>query len=263
MPLFRFAPSTFRLLLQLRLEVPLTATADLTACTCWSYRHHNYPLQDVLEGHHFATRCDDTQKSTRHNVVRNEMGACYKELRKHVVLEPARLPGIIAADDSSRPADILVDPSTHHTDKHLALDVSVVSPDNVAPLDANSHTQQYKAASQAEQGKRNDYKNLLARLRPPLTPDAADYEKVPIVMESTGAWGPEMQKWWAKMLTLHNEVAADQANLSRRARGQEHTWSANSFSTWWAQRISCAYMRNLGESIQRLSAKGPYSHFNA
>ena len=82
-------------------------------------------------------------------------------------------------------------------------------------------------------------------------------------MESTGAWAPEMQKWWKKMLALHNEVAADAANLSRRARGQDHTWSANSFSTWWAQRISCAYMRNLAESIQRLSAKGPYSHLNA
>ena len=64
------------------------------------------------------------------------------------------------------------------------------------------------------------------------------------------------------MLKLHNTVEAERALLSRRARGIEHTWSANSFSAWWAQRISCAYMRHLGESIQQASASGPYSHFN-
>ena len=194
-------------------------------------------------------------------MVRNTIVKAYAELRTHVSVDPPHIHGAAAPTDD-RPADILVPPSAHHSAKHLAMDVSVVSPDNVGPLNQGSHTNQYKAAKQTEHRKLREYTSFLATLQPPLTPATSDYEKMPLVMESTGAWGPSMQKWWAKMLKLHNTVEAERALLSRRARGIEHTWSANSFSAWWAQRISCAYMRHLGESIQQACASGPYSHFN-
>ena len=65
------------------------------------------------------------------------------------------------------------------------------------------------------------------------------------------------------MIKAHNDEARDQAGMSRRSRGLTHTWSANSFTTWWAQRISVAYMRHLGEEILKTATVGPYSHFNA
>ena len=124
-------------------------------------------------------------------------------------------------------------------------------------------SEQYKAATIKEQAKIKEYEKFLGKLTPPLTPATSDYEKVPLVMESTGAWGPSMQQWWTRMLKAHNAAAQEEAGLSRRARGLDHTWSANSFTTWWAQRISVAYMRHLGEEILKTAATGPYSHFNA
>ena len=53
-------------------------------------------------------------------------------------------------------------PSAHHSAKHLAMDVSVVSPDNVGPLNQGSHTNQYKAAKQTEHRKLREYTSFLA-----------------------------------------------------------------------------------------------------
>ena len=71
--------------------------------------------------------------------------------------------------------------------------------------------------------------------------------------------GPSMQKWWALMIKAHNDEARDQAGMSRRSCGLTHTWSANSFTTWWARRIS-VHTRHLGEEILKTAAD---SHFNA
>ena len=175
-------------------------------------------------------------------------------------MEPEHLHG--SAPKDTRPADILVSPSTHSTDKQLALDVSIVSPDNVTPLNSQRATQQYKVATQKERAKLTEYENFLKTLTPPITPATSDYEKMPLVMESTGAWGPSMQRWWALMIKADNDEARDQAGMSRRSCGPTHTRSANSFTTWWARRIS-VYMRHLGEEILKTTAVGPYSHFNA
>ena len=81
-------------------------------------------------------------------------------------------------------------------------------------------------------------------------------------MESTGAWGPRMQSWWKDVIKLYNDVEADSGN-SRRQKGLAHTWSANSFTSWWAQRISCTYVRHLIENIERVAKSGAYSHYHA
>ena len=98
-------------------------------------------------------------------------------------------------------------------------------------------------------------------LNPPQTPAIANYEKVPLVLESTGAWGPRMQTWWQDVISLHNDQTPDPGQ-SRRHKGLAHTWSANSFTAWWAQRISCAYVRHLFESVEKVAASGAYSTYN-
>ena len=144
----------------------------------------------------------------------------------------------------------------------LALDFSVTSPDNAGHLRRRSDLHAFKAADEQERKKSQEYETLLTKLTPPLTVATSQYTKVPIVMESTGAWGNGMQRWWKQVLVLHNRVAAEQAPYSRRHRGLDHTWSANSFSSYWAQRISCAYMRNLAESIELTTTRGRYSNLN-
>ena len=76
-----------------------------------------------------------------------------------------------------------------------------------------------------------------------------------------GAWGPRMQDWWESVIALYNRVEA-QPGLSRRQKGLSHTWSANSFTAWWAQRLSCAYVRHLFESVEKVAARGVYSTYN-
>ena len=115
-----------------------------------------------------------------------------------MIVDPEHLHG--SAPKDTRPTGILVSPSTHSTDKQLALDVSIVSPDNVTPLDTSTvkappNTTLLKAATQKERAKLTEYENFLKTLTPPLTPATSDYEKMPLVMESTGAWGPSMQRW--------------------------------------------------------------------
>ena len=172
----------------------------------------------------------------------------YKELRQAPRVEPLNL---ISADGQDRAADVLLAPSVHGTAKWQALDVTVVSPDNkayVQPARTGSDKVQFKAARAKHQDKLKHFENLLKAQNPPLNPQTFDYEKVPLVFEATGAWGPETQKWWKKVLKLYDDVEADPV-WTRFRQGRDFTWSANRFSTWWTQRISCAYMRHLGESM--------------
>ena len=169
-------------------------------------------------------------------------------------------PNSLHNHSQDRPADVLVTASTHNTAKHLALDVAVVSPDNSGDL-PGSATQLFKAAKAKERQKLTSDEARLRALTPPQTPATANYEKVPLVLESTGAWGPRMQDWWESVIALYNRVEA-QPGLSRRQKGLSHTWSANSFTAWWAQRLSCAYVRHLFESVEKVAARGVYSTYN-
>ena len=251
---FNFSSSTYRNALQWRLHLPLEATKHMAKCPC---NDHTLTLDELLDGWHFATRCQQTNRTSRHDGIRDVIVALYKELRQTVGTEPNRLHNF----GNDRPADVLAFASVHNTAKHLALDVAVISPDNVDKLPAAA-TQQYHAAKGKEKAKIKQYENYLGRLNPPETPASSDYEKVPLVMESTGAWGPRMQSWWKDVIKLYNDVEADSGN-SRRQKGLAHTWSANSFTSWWAQRISCTYVRHLIENIERVAKSGAYSHYHA
>ena len=41
-------------------------------------------------------------------------------------------------------------------------------------------------------------------------------------------------------------------------------YRANRFTAWWpaAQRLSCAYVRHLFESVEKVAARGVYSTYN-
>ena len=103
------------------------------------------------------------------------------------------------------------------------------------------------------------WKRSLARLNPPQTVAGCDYEKVPLAMESTGAWGKGMQKWWKTMVLQRLEQLEEDPDKTRRLNGLPYTWSANKFGTYWLQRTSVTFQRHLAESIQGTAAAARYS----
>ena len=75
------------------------------------------------------------------------------------------------------------------------------------------------------------------------------FVKVPLAFETTGAMGAETQKWWKSVLKLESERRNDVGLSSRREMGMDHTWTANSFVSFWLQSISMAHARMQAESV--------------
>ena len=55
-----------------------------------------------------------------------------------------------------------------------------------------------------------------------------------LFFETTGAMGEGTQKWWKSVI----EMEADQRIPKTPHSRQEHTWSANKFSSYWLQTLS-------------------------
>ena len=72
---------------------------------------------------------------------------------------------------------------------------------------------------------------------------------MPLVFETTGAMGPETQKWWSTVLKLEHARHVPGHPTSRRDLGLEHTFTANGFATFWLQSISLTYARAQAESL--------------
>ena len=45
--------------------------------------------------------------------------------------------------------------------------------------------------------------------------------------------GRETEKWWKSVVAMEAELRAVGQPSSRRDLGLEHTWAANSFSSYW------------------------------
>ena len=62
----------------------------------------------------------------------------------------------------------------------------------------------------------------------------------PLAFETTGAMGEETQKWFKKMVSRNAEISGEDSGetTSRMQKGVPCTWTANSFSSFWKQRLS-------------------------
>ena len=76
----------------------------------------------------------------------------------------------------------------------------------------------------------------------------APIEKLPLVMEATGAFGTKMQKWWKGMKKLEADFRSGRPR-SLQDQGLEHTWSANVWSSFQRQRLSIGIARLQAEGI--------------
>jgi len=160
--------------------------------------------------------------------------------------EVAGLYSQLKSDGRYRPADVLVPASASGGDKAQALDVVITDPTCKSSLEKLSHKEELSAAAEAHKRKMQRYRRQVE--------DAGQHAelpfvKVPLAFETTGAMGRETQEWWESVLELERRERGDAAEPSRRDMGLDHTWTANSFSSFWLQSISMAIARTQAESV--------------
>ena len=251
---FRMSSASFRTACQLRLMLPLTATHDLHTCACTD---RTVTRDELKSGRHYITRCMKNLRTERHDAINKEARRMYRtELAAIVSLDPCY---IITTANRERGADLVVPASVHGTSKDLALDFTVTSVDNKDIIRQGSANTQFKAADAAELRKMRQWEASLQRLNPPHTLASVPFEKVPLAMESTGAWGKGMQRWWKNQVLTRLEQLEEDPDKPRRAQGLPHTWSANTFGTYWLQRFSVTFQRHLAESITGTASSARYT----
>ena len=147
-----------------------------------------------------------------------------------------------AEDDPHRPGDVRV-PGGGEDGLAQALDITIGDPTCATYMQAGSAVVSLTAAKALHEKKMQKHRALLQAVGGEPT-----FEFVPLTFELTGAMGPSTQKWWKGIMQI---VKAREEGLpsSRREQGEEFTWSANSFATYWLQSISMVQARCLAENV--------------
>ena len=81
------------------------------------------------------------------------------------------------------------------------------------------------------------------------------FDKAPIVIETSGAFSNFTQNWFQKMVKIdksQQDWNGTGVFTSRRLRGLDWTWSANSFSSWHLQSLSVAQARLQAQAVNHM-----------
>ena len=192
------------------------------------------------------TECPKVARGTCHDRVRDVIYRMYRKgLKVEAQAEVGGLFSQLKSDGRYRPADVLVPASASGGDEAQALDVVITDPTCKTSLEKLSHKEALKAASEAHKRKMQRYQRQLEDAGQAGLP----FVKVPLAFETTGAMGKETQDWWKSVLELEQRERGDVAAPSRRDMGLEHTWTANSFASYWLQSMSMVNARAQAESV--------------
>ena len=129
----------------------------------------------------------------------------------------------------------------------MAYDVTICDPTAATYLGLGSERQPLRAAAEATRKKKSKHDAEVARAGPQGLPTAFQFQ--PLAFETTGAMGRETEKWWKSVVAMEAELRAGGQPSSRRDLGLEHTWAANSFSSYWRQSIAMAFARAQAEAV--------------
>ena len=240
---FVCASSVFAVMLQIRLGLWLKSAELITQCKCGDEATRSRAMQN---GRHWMTVCKKAQRGLCHDAVRDVIHRMYRiELKVATEVEVAGLFSQLKSDGQHRPADVLVPASASEGGVAQALDVVVTDPTSKSGLRLHSDKVPLKAASEAYMRKMQGYRRQLEIAGQAGLP----FVKVPLAFETTGAMGEETQQWWQSVLRLESEQRGDMLLPSRRELGEDHTWTANSFVSFWLQSISMAHARKQAESV--------------
>ena len=160
----------------------------------------------------------------------------YSELGAKVVTEKQ---GLLPVSEG-RPADIFVPAMVHQTSKNIALDLCIIDPASKSALTTNPSCEPLGASEHAAKEKMKKHRSQLREARN--TEQRISYVKTPIPYEITGAYGEGAKKHWEKMIALHTKSVTAEGRSGRpptRAQlGLPNTWAANTFTSYWSQRVA-------------------------
>ena len=107
----------------------------------------------------------------------------------------------------------------------------------------NSDPKPLQAASSKEDSKLKENKAWVAK-------ETSDpiYEKVPVVFESTGAFGESAQDWLKMMMLLFKRKFPEGIRLSS-PMGLEMHWGATSFQAYYHQKFALSLAKSRGSSF--------------
>ena len=82
-------------------------------------------------------------------------------------------------------------------------------------------------------------------LKRSIGPGIINTVKVPLTIESSGAWSDELKLYWKELKCKHKDLKRE--NYIRL--GVPYTWSAFTFTQYWPQRLSFAIAKHTAEMV--------------
>ena len=135
-----------------------------------------------------------------------------------------------------------------------ALDIAFTDPTSASAIKESSDKVPLTAAKIRQNKKLSEFRSMMREAAEAGTP----IQKIPLVMETSGAYGTEMQKWWKGMLKLEEDFRGVGTPRSLQDQGLPHTWSANVWSTFQRQKLAMGVARMQAEGImKKISQNGP------
>lgn len=245
LPKFRCGSYIFKIMLQVYLGLILPDTEGIKKCAGCNQESDG----TFGTGRHWMNQCNKAWKTLVHNKVRDEIYKMYRSESLRMVADK-EVEGLYRRN-LKKPADVLVQLPEGQT----AFDVTIRDPTAPTYLQLGSDRQPLKAAAKGHEAKLAKHK--VEEQSAGLT---CQFAFQPLAFETTGAMGRETQKWWKSVLVMEAQLRGEDAPSSRRDIGLEHTWTANSFSSYWRQSIAMTLARAQAEAIVSCIRQSSVAH---
>jgi hypothetical protein len=234
---FAATPAEWQMMWNTRLGVEVANAQAVARCKCGV-------LADVsfLSGAHWHCKCKAHGVAwcvhKRHDVVVDILAECATELG---LTHETEVLGLYA-DSQGRPADILLPPADD-TGRNVdrAVDVAITDCQTDKALELYSDVVSLAAATAKETKKRSDHRAMMAKHGVGLL----QFDKVPFVLETSGAFGKEALKLWACLKAKAHQLKLENYVMAEK----QHTWSAFTFQQMYPQRISFAVAKFTARAV--------------
>jgi hypothetical protein len=242
---FRCTEDEFVVMMRSRLKMvmPVASALDIPLCKCGAA--HDARLEG---GGHYHCSCSAVSalRTARHDHVRDDVSCFCKEAGfSDVRTEPN---GLVGDGSAARPADVLIPPVKRKSgmpaacDRYRSLDVVVCDPCTATNIADGSASYSLIAAKAAHESKTKAHNFMIASCGVGFMP----IEKIPLPIESSGAWGEGLRELFREASIMHRETSG---GLNYVRQGKPFTWTAFSFQQYWPQRISFAIARFTAQMV--------------
>ena len=187
---------------------------------------HEYPTIGTT-GEHFLTCKFGNQNHEKHNAIRDTIIKLCGSVGIATVKEPT---GLFSDTDSQIRPDILVyhpnlDSKECNDNRDILLDISITNPCVKSNIALKSHEVQLASANHTFNIKNKKYKGHAV---------ANDYNFIPMILESSGAWHPSFMSFFNAVVRKDSETRQIPFSV---------------LSTYWTQRISCILQKGQAQQI--------------